>query len=129
MEVMGTSGNIPDRVSETERTIRSGGKLLNWKTGVAKQPSSLGTMIKLKNPWNDQPENASQGKVTGAAMRHLVAAPAPTRQHPAQTGVALPPAFKKISKKGDAYDATRLRFTSRESLRPMRQADSRTGLD
>jgi hypothetical protein len=67
---MGTSGNIPDPVSETERTIRSG-KLLNWKTGVAKLPSSLGTMIKTKNPWNDQLENASQGKVTGAATRHL----------------------------------------------------------
>src|ERR1700716_3518256 len=34
LKVMGTSGNISDRVSETERTIRSGGKLLNWKTGV-----------------------------------------------------------------------------------------------
>jgi hypothetical protein len=38
-------------------------------------------------------------------------------------------AFKKISKRGDAYGEIRFRFTSRKSLRPMRQADSRAGLD
>jgi ribosomal protein L37AE/L43A len=65
---------------------------------VAKQPSSLGTIIKLKNPWNDQPENASQHKVTRAATRHVVAAPAP-HDNPAQTRVALPPAFKKSAKR------------------------------
>ena len=51
------------------------------------------------------------GQGDGSGNASLGSGPAPTRQHPAQTGVALPPAFKKISKKGDAYGATRLRFT------------------
>ena len=37
----------------------------------------------------------------------LGSGPSPTRQNPAQAGVALTPAFKKISKKGDAYGAIR----------------------
>jgi exosome complex RNA-binding protein Rrp42 (RNase PH superfamily) len=61
MEVMGTSGNIPDRVSETERTIEAAA---SCSIGRGETAVLLGTMIKLKHPWNDQPENASQSKVT-----------------------------------------------------------------
>jgi hypothetical protein len=35
-------------------------------------------MIKLKNPWNDRPENASQSKVTRADGASLGSGPSPT---------------------------------------------------
>ena len=52
---------------------------------------------KSKILWNDQPENTSQSKVTLSGAS-LGSGPSPTRQHPAQAGVALTPAFKKISR-------------------------------
>ena len=68
-----------------------------------------------------------QGDASDTA-RHLVAAQPHTTTPSPGWGRATPAFITKISRKGDAYGATRLPFTSRESLRPMRQADSRAGL-
>ena len=58
-------------------------------------------MIKSKNPWNDQPENASQSKVT-RCPGVTGSGPSPTRHALSQAGVALTPAFikKKSAKRG-----------------------------
>jgi hypothetical protein len=99
MKVMGTSGNIPDRVSETERTIRSGGKLLTWKTGVAKQPSSLGTMI-FKKSLERSTGKCVAGQGDGSGNASLGSGPSPHTTTPSPDRGRATACFQKNQQKG-----------------------------